>query len=128
MELKHRETVDKVVGDLESRIMGGESRILLVVLDLRHLLIEVDAEDCLDYDHRQNDAHNAERIGSGISHRHLLAHGVSVGDDLQVSLLRGTESGSIGDGTAHDAHHLRDGSLSFRASLNEIDGKHYAHV
>ena len=59
-----------------------------------------------DEDHREDDAHDAQRVGHGIAQgdgRVVVARGVGIG------LLRGAESRGVRHGAREDADHRRDG-------------------
>ena len=128
MKLLEREACYQVVGDLEGHDMRGEGGVVFLVFHLLDLPVDIDPEELLHEDHGDYDAHYAERVGRGVSHRHLLAGPVGRGVDLKHRLLRGAEPRGIGDGTAHHADELDDGDVARGATLNEIDGEHYHHI
>ncbi len=112
----HRTTVEQFVGELhrdlrnEFLLVGKLGERLVLLLELHFKCIAHD-------DQRQDDTHDAQRIGDGISERNArqllllvprerLARGrQSVG----IGLLRGTESRRVGHGTRQDADHRRNG-------------------
>ena len=128
VHLEHAQAVDHLVGDAEGRDVGRELRAFLVILDLGRLLLGVYLEDSLEQDHGEDDAYHAERISRRVTHRHLLAHVISLGVDLKEGLLRRAETRRVGHCTAHDSHKLRDGGVAFRTALQEIDGDRDADI
>ncbi len=128
MELLKTEPVDKLVSDTERHDMGGERRIALLVFHLLDFPVDVDTEDFLYKNHGDYYAHHSERIGSRISHRHLLACLVSLRVDLEDSLLGRAKTRGIRDGSAHHAYHLHYGSVALAAPLDEVDAYHQGGI
>ena len=93
--------------------------------NLIDFLINIDFEHGLEQHHRQDDADDTQGIGGGIAQRHRLVKVAgTVAHGLDDSLLGSTQSGRIGHGTAHHAHHVGNGEVAG----NEVDGECHYHV
>jgi len=78
VELLHVEPGDKLVGDPEGDHVRRKSGIGLFILDFFNLFLDVNLEYLPDDNHCEDNANYSERIGSCVSHRHLLACPVGV--------------------------------------------------
>ncbi len=107
VELEECHAVDELVLHLDGDDERLEARIVLLFLDLLNLVGRVDAEYPLDDEHREDDTHNTEGICGCISAGHGIGSVGSLGDGCD-SLLGSSETGSVGDGTAHDADESDD--------------------
>ncbi len=128
MEPLHGHAVDEVVGNGHGDDVGRQQRVALFLLHLLYLLVYIDFKSLLDDEHHQDDAHHSEGISGGVAHRHLLRNVVCLGVYLEHGLLRGTESRGVGDGAAHDAHHLPDGGFAVGSALYVEDADGQRHV
>ena len=100
---------DELVGHAVGEDVRSQLRLCGLVLDVLGLALGVDLEDDLDHNHRQDDAHHAQGIGSGIAHRHGLVERGGVGAlGLDERLLGGTQAGRVGHGSREDAHQVGD--------------------
>ena len=108
--------------------MGLQLAAVLLLLDGLYLLVGVDAEHLLYYEHGGDDADHSEGIGGGIAHRHLLGDSVGLGVDLEHGLLSGAQAGGVGDCAGHDAHHLHEVGVAVCPPLDEVDGQGDADV
>ena len=95
-----------------------------LILDLLDFAVHLYAEYGANHKHREDYTDNTERISGCITHSHLLRHAVGSGVDLKYGLLCGTKSGSVGDGSRHNAHKCGYRSVS----VDEEDCQHYSHV
>ncbi len=104
-------------------------------LHLLKFLLVVDLENGLAKDENKDDADYADRISHGItrSHRGRLGHcryciGTAGDGDIDESLLRGTEAGSVGDGSGHDAHHGLEVNIGNDGDdIGHSHGEKYVH-
>lgn len=113
LDLAHRAAVEHGVGELDGDLVGI---FLMLVVERRQrlvLLLEADAQRIADEDHREDDAHDAQRIGHGVTQRD---RGIVDARRIAVGLLRGSQPRSIGHGAREDAHHRGDGRAGGRCS------------
>lgn len=117
-DIGHRAAVERLVGEFDRNLVGelvftAQRRQPLV------LLFELHAQGVADEDHREYDAHDAERISHGVSQRD---RGVFDSQRIGVSLLRGTQSGGVGHCARKDADHRRNRRA--RRQMNYIGRRH----
>ena len=113
-----RRAVEHRVGELDGDLRGE----LLLVRKGREpliLLLELHVQGVADEDHREDDAHDAQRVGHGIAQgdgRVVVARGVGIG------LLRGAESRGVRHGAREDADHRRDGGAG--RQVDDVGHRH----
>ena len=117
-DIGHRAAVERLVGEFDRHLVGelvlpAQRRQPLV------LLFELHAQGVADEDHREYDAHDAERISHGVTQRD---RGVFDSQRIGVSLLRGTQSGGVGHCARKDADHRRNRRA--RRQMNYIGRRH----
>ena len=103
--VSHRASVEHRVGELHGDFLG--EFLLLGECGQRFVLFfEFHAQGIADEDHREDDAHDTQRIGHGVAQRDA---GIAESRGVGISLLCGAQSGGVGHGAREDADHRRNG-------------------
>ncbi len=123
MKFYHSLAVYKAIGNLNGYNKGLEMRILLVFLYFFYFVFGFDAENTLDYKHREDNTYYSKRISCRIAAGHQVGlfwrrrH-------CRNSLLSSRKTWSIGHRSAHDSNKCR---YVFDIT-EEINTKYYCNV
>ncbi len=123
VELDDGHIVYQLVAYLDGEYEGLEAGVFLFFFDFAYFLVGVDAENSLDYKHRQDYAYNAEGVCGRVSACHKVGFFGGL-CHLGYRLLGSGKAGGVGDGTAHNAH--QSGDVVYVSE--EIYAENYQHV